>query len=121
MKRGLDTHLNRGFHFDAASGSDGSGRREWPKIFLSVGHDEYWSSAQRRNVEFFRDEIGMNLGFFSGNEAYWNIRWEHGKFDGNHDKDPTTMIVYCCWPVKSVDCWPVVIVCSRNSDELARN
>ncbi len=45
------------------------------KTFLSVGHDEYWSGAQRANVEAARD-AGVNLAFFSGNESYWKTRWE---------------------------------------------
>nr|WP_261404509.1 DUF4082 domain-containing protein [Chenggangzhangella methanolivorans] len=45
------------------------------KIYLSVGHDEYWSAAQRANVEAAR-AAGVNLAFFSGNECYWKIRWE---------------------------------------------
>jgi hypothetical protein len=45
------------------------------KTFLSVGHDEYWSAAQRANVEAARD-AGVNLAFFSGNEVYWHTRWE---------------------------------------------
>jgi hypothetical protein len=45
------------------------------KIFLSVGHDEYWSGPQRANVEAARD-AGVNLAFFSGNECYWKTRWE---------------------------------------------
>ncbi|MEO7447952.1 MAG: N,N-dimethylformamidase beta subunit family domain-containing protein [Humibacillus sp.] len=43
--------------------------------FVSVGHDEYWSTAQRANVEAARDR-GMNLAFFSGNEMFWQHRWE---------------------------------------------
>src|SRR4029077_830273 len=35
------------------------------KIFLSVGHDEYWSGDQRTNVEAAR-AAGINLAFFSG-------------------------------------------------------
>ena len=46
------------------------------KVFLSVGHDEYWSGAQRANVEAARD-AGVNLAFFSGNEVFWKTRWEH--------------------------------------------
>ena len=38
------------------------------KMFLSVGHDEYWSGDQRANVEAARD-AGVNLAFFSGNEV----------------------------------------------------
>ena len=45
------------------------------KIFLSVGHDEYWSAEQRDNVEAARD-AGVNLSFWSGNEIYWQTRWE---------------------------------------------
>ena len=45
------------------------------KVFLSVGHDEYWSGQQRANVEAARD-AGVNLAFFSGNEVFWKTRWE---------------------------------------------
>jgi len=45
------------------------------KAFLSVGHDEYWSGAQRANVEAARD-AGVHLAFFSGNEIFWKTRWE---------------------------------------------
>lgn len=45
------------------------------KVFLSVGHDEYWSGAQRANVEAAR-AAGVHLGFFSGNAMYWKTRWE---------------------------------------------
>ena len=43
------------------------------KMFLSVGHDEYWSGPQRANVEAARD-AGVNLSFWSGNEVYWKTR-----------------------------------------------
>jgi len=46
------------------------------KAFLSVGHDEYWSSAQRANVEAARN-AGVHLAFFSGNEVFWKTRWEN--------------------------------------------
>lgn len=46
------------------------------KVFMSVGHDEYWSGGQRANVEAARD-AGVNLAFFSGNESYWKTRWEN--------------------------------------------
>ncbi|PKH37442.1 DUF4082 domain-containing protein [Nocardioides alpinus] len=44
-------------------------------VFLSVGHDEYWSGAQRANVEAARD-AGVNLQFLSGNDVYWRTRYE---------------------------------------------
>ena len=45
------------------------------RLYLSVGHDEYWSGGQRTNVEAAR-AAGINLGFFSGNEIFWKTRWE---------------------------------------------
>uniref|UniRef100_UPI003C715237 N,N-dimethylformamidase beta subunit family domain-containing protein n=1 Tax=Salinimicrobium sp. GXAS 041 TaxID=3400806 RepID=UPI003C715237 len=45
------------------------------KVFLSVGHDEYWSANHRKNVTDARD-AGIHLAFFSGNEVYWKTRWE---------------------------------------------
>jgi hypothetical protein len=52
------------------------------KIFLSVGHDEYWSGAQRANVEAARDADAVHLAFFSGNEVFWKTRWENS-IDGS--------------------------------------
>jgi hypothetical protein len=46
------------------------------KAFLSVGHDEYWSWKMREQVESARDRFGTQLGFFSGNDCYWQIRFE---------------------------------------------
>jgi Domain of unknown function (DUF4082)/Cadherin-like domain/Bacterial Ig domain len=45
------------------------------KVFMSVGHDEYWSGDLRTNVEAARD-AGVHLIFMSGNEVYWKTRWE---------------------------------------------
>ena len=45
------------------------------KVYLSVGHDEYWSGPQRTNVEVART-AGIHLAFFSGNEIFWKTRWE---------------------------------------------
>ncbi|HEY4609036.1 MAG TPA: N,N-dimethylformamidase beta subunit family domain-containing protein, partial [Ilumatobacteraceae bacterium] len=53
-----------------------------PKAFFSVGHDEYWSAAQRAHVESARNS-GVNLGFFSGNEMFWKTRYEPSIVDSN--------------------------------------
>jgi hypothetical protein len=45
------------------------------KVFMPVGHDEYWSDGQRANVEGAR-AAGVNLAFFTGNEIFWKTRWE---------------------------------------------
>ncbi|HEY5809566.1 MAG TPA: N,N-dimethylformamidase beta subunit family domain-containing protein [Povalibacter sp.] len=51
------------------------------EIFLSVGHDEYWSDGMRTNVEAARN-AGVHLAFFSGNEIFWKTRWENS-IDGS--------------------------------------
>ncbi len=51
------------------------------QVFMSVGHDEYWSGQQRANVEAARD-AGVHLAFFSGNEVFWKTRWE-SSIDGS--------------------------------------
>lgn len=43
--------------------------------FITSSHGEYWSKPQRDAVEAARD-AGVNLGFFSGNEMYWQVRYE---------------------------------------------
>src|SRR5665213_1029842 len=47
------------------------------RVFIAVGHDEYWSAAQRHNVENART-AGVHLGFFTGNGVFWKTRWEAG-------------------------------------------
>lgn len=59
-------------------------------VFLSVGHDEYWSGAQRANVEAARD-AGVNLQFLSGNEVDWRTRYEPSGTGGN---DYRTLVSY---------------------------
>ncbi len=44
------------------------------RVFLSVGHDEYWTHEMRNHVEFARDHDGTSLAFFSGNVSYWQAR-----------------------------------------------
>jgi hypothetical protein len=52
------------------------------RVFMSVGHDEYWSRSQRANVEAGR-AAGVNLAFLSGNEVGWKTRWE-ASIDGTN-------------------------------------
>jgi hypothetical protein len=42
------------------------------RLLLSIGHDEYWSEAMRRNVSVFVEE-GGNVAFFSGNTCFWRV------------------------------------------------
>ena len=40
---------------------------------VSLGHDEYWSTAMRQRVTEARDH-GVNLAFMGANAVYWRIR-----------------------------------------------
>jgi hypothetical protein len=44
------------------------------RLFISSGHDEYWSAQQRTSMEQARD-AGVNLAFFSGNTGFWKTRY----------------------------------------------
>ena len=46
------------------------------KVWMSNGHDEYWSANQRANIEAAR-AAGVHLAFFSGNTMFWKTRWEN--------------------------------------------
>ena len=45
------------------------------RLFLSVGHDEYWSRGMRETVER-HTAGGGNAAFFTGNTCYWQVRFE---------------------------------------------
>jgi N,N-dimethylformamidase beta subunit-like, C-terminal/Domain of unknown function (DUF4082)/Bacterial Ig-like domain/Bacterial Ig domain len=47
---------------------------EQHKVFMNVGHSEYWDAADRANVTAARD-AGVNLEFFTGNTMWWKTRW----------------------------------------------
>jgi hypothetical protein len=47
------------------------------QLFVSTGHDEYWTKEMRDHVESFV-ESGGNVAFLSGNVAYWQARLEDG-------------------------------------------
>jgi hypothetical protein len=51
------------------------------RIFTSTGHDEYWDTTARANVEAAR-AAGVNLVFMGGNDVYWKTRWE-ASIDGS--------------------------------------
>lgn len=49
-------------------------------LYLSVGHDEYWSKGMRDTVEAFVAG-GGNAAFFSGNTSLWQVRIEGDDHD----------------------------------------
>jgi hypothetical protein len=73
-----------GYHVSYTSGVDADRRGALlfgHRVFMSNGHDEYWSAVERANVEAARD-AGVHLAFFSGNEVFWKTRWEES-IDGS--------------------------------------
>jgi hypothetical protein len=42
---------------------------------ILVGHSEYWSGRERDSIDAFVDR-GGRLTIFSGNTAFWKVRWE---------------------------------------------
>ena len=71
------------------------------KVFLSVGHDEYWSKAQRANVEAAR-EAGVHLQFLSGNEVYWKTRYQPS-IDGSNTAYRTLTSYKETWSNTKID------------------
>jgi hypothetical protein len=45
------------------------------RAVVTLGHDEYWSTAMRQHTTAARDR-GVNLAFLGGNEIYRHIRFE---------------------------------------------
>jgi hypothetical protein len=62
-------------------------------VFLSVGHDEYWSQGRRDAVTAARD-AGVHLSFFSANEVYWKTRWESSNAGDQDGQAYRTQVVY---------------------------
>ncbi|WP_109209662.1 MULTISPECIES: DUF4082 domain-containing protein [Microbacterium] len=70
-------------------------------VFLSVGHDEYWSGAQRANIMAARD-AGVNLQFLTGNEGYWRTRYEPAA-DGSNTPYRTLVSYKETWANGKID------------------
>ncbi|NPD03676.1 DUF4082 domain-containing protein [Nocardioides sp. zg-1308] len=71
------------------------------KVFLSVGHDEYWSKAQRANMEAARD-AGVHLQFLAGNEGYWKTRYQPS-IDGSNTAYRTLTSYKETWSSAKID------------------
>ena len=84
-----------GYKIDYAVNSDLEFNPElldYYRLVLSVGHDEYWSTPMRDNLEAFIAD-GGNVAFFSGNTCCWQVRSEdEGRaltsWKENYPKDP---------------------------------
>jgi hypothetical protein len=57
------------------------------KVYMSSGHDEYWTQSQYSNVLAAR-KAGVREAFFSGNEVFWKTRLAPS-IDGTNTADRT--------------------------------
>ena len=64
-----------------------------PKLFLTQGHDEYWSWEMRDHVTEWRDQ-GVHLAFLGSNTAYWQIRYEDMTNDSVESQEPRTIVCF---------------------------
>jgi hypothetical protein len=64
----IDVHANQ-----ALLGNQASGSLNY-RLFLTSGHDEYWSPEMRRQVEWFIKN-GGNVAIFAGNVCWWAIKF----------------------------------------------
>ncbi len=64
---------------------------EQHKLFLTAGHDEYWSGQQRANVQAAIN-AGVNMAFFTGNEVFWKTRFA-ASIDGSNTPN-RTLVTY---------------------------
>jgi hypothetical protein len=65
------------------------------RVFISVGHDEYWSRDMRDRVESARDH-GMGIIFLGGNDVFWQVRYQAGA--GGDDR-----AVLICYRLAALD------------------
>jgi hypothetical protein len=59
-------------------------------LYLSIGHDEYWSAPMRDTVEGFIAQ-GGHAAFLSGNTAFWQVRFEDPS--GDDGTGPASVMV----------------------------
>jgi hypothetical protein len=72
----------------------------WPddyKLFISLGHDEYWSKEEFDAIENRLYVKGKNMLVLSGNTGYWQVRY------GDLDRPPSAPNAgrqMVCWKVE---------------------
>jgi methionine-rich copper-binding protein CopC len=70
-RNGYDVSYTSGVQ---VSGTGGAALLEKHKVYMSSGHDEYWTQSQYSNVLAAR-KAGVREAFFSGNEVFWKTRF----------------------------------------------
>jgi hypothetical protein len=88
----LEWTEREGYAIDVATNADLEDHPELLdgyELFLSVGHDEYWSGPMRDTVEAFIAR-GGHAAFLSGNTSFWQVRHE----DRTPEGPAATMVGY---------------------------
>ncbi|MFJ9537501.1 DUF4082 domain-containing protein [Streptomyces sp. NPDC101225] len=83
-RNGYDVSYTSGVDVSSANGATLLKKH---KVYLSSGHDEYWTQSQYSNVLAAR-KAGVRQGFFSGNEVFWKTRLAPS-IDGTSTADRT--------------------------------
>ena len=104
-----------GFSIDVATSQDLELHPEvldGHRLFLSVGHDEYWSWGMRDAVEAFLAR-GGNAAFVGGNTCWWQVRFEDDAramtcFKYRADEDPVLVTdavrrLTGCWSDRRIE------------------
>lgn len=95
-KQGYDVTYTTDVDTDAATdmvnGPLSPGRH---KVFLSVGHDEYWSWQMRDNIEKARNRSNqpLHIGWFGANNIHWQIRFANSSVGSNPGNSPRRTII----------------------------
>lgn len=106
-----------GYRIDVVSGPDVEQHPEvldHRPLWLSVGHDEYWSRGMREAMDR-HTTAGGHAAIFSGNTSFWQIRFDEG-FTGQTaykylaDEDPVAgtdqeHLLTGCWSDRRIG-WP---------------
>jgi hypothetical protein len=79
--QGYDVSYATDLDTDLSGQAGGQNRLLDHRLFLVVGHDEYWSQGMRQAITAARD-AGVSLGFFSSNVSYWRVRFEPDPWTG---------------------------------------
>ncbi|MHC3473972.1 DUF4082 domain-containing protein, partial [Streptomyces sp. 7R007] len=83
-RNGYDVSYTSGVDVSSANGA---AQLEKHKVYMSSGHDEYWTQSQYSNVLAAR-KAGVREAFFSGNEVFWKTRLAPS-IDGTNTADRT--------------------------------
>lgn len=59
------------------------------RVYISVGHDEYWTKEMRDGVEAARNH-GVSLAFLEADAVYWQMRFE----PDSHGQQDRTIVCY---------------------------